>query len=74
MRLVVFETVQVLVALATNLATIWLLLLHAQRPGVRCGCLRVDDGKRAICVIMQLLIVVTMLNRESVKLNMVQLI
>lgn len=40
---VVLEAVQVLVSLATDLAPVRFLLLHAQSSGIRRGSLWVDD-------------------------------
>lgn len=60
----VFEPVEVLVTLATNLASVWLFFLHAKCSGVWCGCLWVDNRKRAIRIVVQLLVVVAMLNKS----------
>ena len=61
MLTVVLEAVEVLVPLATNLAAIWLLLLHTNSARVWYGCSRVDYGKGTIGVLLQLLILVTVL-------------
>lgn len=42
-RFVVFESVQVLVALAAHFAPVWLFFLHAHCPGVRRRGFGVDD-------------------------------
>lgn len=39
----IFEAVQVLVALATNIALVWLLLLHSEGARIRGGRLWIDD-------------------------------
>lgn len=48
----VFETVEVLVALATDLALEGLLLLHAESSGIRGRGLGVDDGECAVAVLV----------------------
>ena len=58
---VVLETIQVLVALAANLATVRLLLLHADGAGIWNGCRRVDDGEGTIGILLELLILVAVL-------------
>lgn len=49
---VVFETVQVLVSFAANIALVRLLLLHAKSTRIRSGRLRVDDRERSVSVLM----------------------
>jgi len=61
---VVLETVQVFVALATNFAAVGLLLLHADGPRVgNRGC-RVNDGKGAVGVLLELLILMAVLGER----------
>lgn len=57
----VFKTVQVLVALVTIFALVWLLLLHTRLARIRRRCLRIYDGERTVSVLMELLILMTML-------------
>jgi hypothetical protein len=61
MRSVVFQTVQVLVALAAHFAAIRLLLLHADGSGIRDRSQRVDNRESAVFVLLQLLVLVTVL-------------
>jgi len=61
MLTVVLETVEVLVSFATDLTPIWLLFLHADGSGVWNGCGWVDDGKGAVGILLELLILVAML-------------
>jgi hypothetical protein len=49
---VVFETVQVLVSLAADVALVRLLLLHAKSSRIRSGSLGVDDGECSVAVLM----------------------
>lgn len=51
----VFETVQVLVALAANIALEGLLLLHTQSTGVRRARFWIDNREGTVAVLMQLL-------------------
>lgn len=57
----IFEAVEILVPFAARFALVRLFLLHAQGAFVRNGCLGIDDGEGAVCVIVQSLVVVTML-------------
>lgn len=61
MSTVVLEPVEVLVALATHLASVRLLLLHADSAGVWYRGKRVDDGESAVLVLLQLLVLVAVL-------------
>lgn len=54
----ILQTIQVLVALTTHLAPIGLVLLHARAVKVRRVGLRVDDGKRAVVILLEFLILV----------------
>jgi len=58
---VVFETVEVLVSLATYFATVRLLLLHADGAGVWNGRQRIDNREGTVVVLLELLVLVTML-------------
>jgi hypothetical protein len=60
-RAVVLETVKVLVPLAANLTTIWLLLLHADGAGVWDRSEGVHDGEGAILVLLELLVLMAVL-------------
>jgi hypothetical protein len=55
MRTNVFEAIQVLVALATDITAEWLFLFHAQGSRIGGACLRVDNRKRAVAIFVQLL-------------------
>ena len=57
----VFEAVQILVALATNLAAVRLLLFHSDSAGVGNGCGGIYDGESAVGVLLELLVLMTML-------------
>ena len=59
--LVVFEAVEVLVALAADVAAVGLFLFHAQGAGVGGRGFGVDDGEGAVGVFVQLLVVVAVL-------------
>lgn len=48
----IFQTVQVLISLATDVALVRLLLLHSQSTGIRSGRLGIDNGKCSIAVLM----------------------
>ena len=64
MLAVVLETVQVLVAFAADLAAVGLLLLHADSPRVgNRGC-RVNDGKGAVGVLLELLVLMAVLGER----------
>lgn len=66
MRLVVFETVEILVAFAASIAFVWLLFLHAQCPRVWRERSRIDDGKSPVRVFVKCLVVMAVLqNRIS---------
>lgn len=60
MASVVLETIQVLVALATDLTTVRLILFHAGSVKVRSVGFRVDDGKRSVVVLLECLVLVAM--------------
>lgn len=49
---VVFETIQVLVSFAANIALVRLLLLHAKSTRIRSGRFGVDDRECSISVLM----------------------
>lgn len=57
----VLESIQVLIPFSTDITTERLLLFHPQSPRVWCTCFWIDDGKRTIGIIMQLLIIMSML-------------
>ena len=59
--LVVFETVEVLVAFPTGIAAIWLMFFHAQSTRVRVMGFGIDDRKGAIIVVFEGLGIVPML-------------
>ena len=61
MRFVVFEAVEVLVALAADVAAVGFFLFHAEGARVRGGGFGVDDGEGAVGVFVQLLVVVAVL-------------
>lgn len=56
----VFQSVQVLIALATNIALVWLLLLHTKSARIWRRSLWVDDRESSITVLVQLLSLMTM--------------
>jgi hypothetical protein len=51
----IFQTVQVLIALSADIALVWLLLLHTKSSRVWGRSLGVNDRKRAIPVLVELL-------------------
>ncbi len=57
----IFQTIQVLVSLVTVFTLVWLLLLHSSFTGIRRRCLGIDDGKGAVSIFMQLLVLMTVL-------------
>ena len=57
----VFETVEVLVAFATDVAGVGFVFFHSSRAGVYLLCVRVDDGKGAVAVVEDFVGLVTML-------------
>jgi hypothetical protein len=59
MRLVVFQPVQVLVALSTCLAAKGLLLFHPQGSWIRRTCFRVNNRESAITIFVELLSLMT---------------
>lgn len=59
----VLQSVQVLIPFAADLAPVWLLFLHSNGSWVGNRCDRVNDGKRTVCVFLQLLVVMTMLKK-----------
>lgn len=61
MVFVVLESVEILVALATCVASVRFVLLHPQGSWVNMMSIRVDDGERAIVIGVQLLRIMTML-------------
>ena len=61
----IFETVEILVALAAHFAAVRLLFLHSQSAGIRRRGLGVDDRKGAVGIVVQLLVVVTVLENVS---------
>ena len=61
MRLVIFEAVEVLVALAAGLALVGFVLLHALGARVGLEGVRVDDGEGAVGVGVEGLRVVAVL-------------
>lgn len=50
---VVLEPIEVLVALPTVLAAIWLFLLHAQSTGIRRRCFGIDNRECAVGVVVK---------------------
>lgn len=62
----VFETVEVLVALAACGAAVWFLFFHAQGAGVGVHGFGIDDGEGAVVVVFEFLGVVTVLDVELV--------
>lgn len=56
----VFQAVQILVTLATNVALIWLLLLHAECAGIGRRCLGIHNGESPIAILMELLSLMSM--------------
>lgn len=61
MLAVVLQTIEVLVALETRIAAVWLLLFHADGAGVWDRCGGVDNGEGAVRVLLELLVLVTVL-------------
>lgn len=61
MVLVVFEAVEVLVALAADIAAVGFVLFHAEGSWVRVKSLGIDDGESAVVVCGELLGVVAVL-------------
>ena len=57
----IFETIQILVPLPAQVATVRFLLLHSDRARVRYGSKRVNDGECTVVVLLKLLALVTML-------------
>lgn len=57
----VFEAVQILISLAAHLASVRLLLLHADGTGIWYGREGIDDGEGAVFVLLQLLILMAVL-------------
>ena len=64
----VFETVQVLVPFPADLASIWLLLLHADGSGIWNGRERIDDGESSVVVLLELLVLMTVLYESQLRL------
>lgn len=69
MRLVVFETIQILIALPADITFVWLLFLHALGTWVGRRCVGIDDRKGSVRVVVQLLSVVAMLRMSLVGCN-----
>jgi hypothetical protein len=63
MRLVILETIQVLVPLAADIALVGLLFLHTQCSRVCLESIGIDNGKSAVGVFVEFLGVVTVLER-----------
>lgn len=61
MCFVVLQAVQILVSLLADFAFVWLLLLHTHGAWVWCRCLRIDNRESAVCIIVEPLVVVAML-------------
>lgn len=61
MLTVVFETVEVLVALAAHLTAIGFLFLHADGSRIWDRGCRINNGIGAVWVLLELLVLVTML-------------
>lgn len=61
MRSVIFETIQILVSLATVFASVGFLFLHANGTRIRCGGFGVENGKCPVGIVVKLLIGVAML-------------
>jgi hypothetical protein len=57
----VFETVEIFVALLTDVASIGLFLLHSKRTGVGKRGGGINNGESSIFVLFQLLVLVAML-------------
>lgn len=57
----VLQAVEILVALAADLTSIWLFLLHANSTGIWYRSKRVHNGERSILVLFKLLILMTVL-------------
>jgi hypothetical protein len=67
MCFVVFETVQVLVALTARLALVRFFLLHSQGTLVGNRSLRVDNREGTIGIVMESLVVVTVLSKRLIR-------
>ena len=61
----IFQTVQVLVSLAAVVALVWLLFLHSKSSGVGGRGFWIDNREGTVCVVLQSLIIVTMLQAIS---------
>ena len=61
MGAVVLEAIEVLVALATRFALVWLVFFHAERAGVRRMRVRIHDRVGAVGVLLKLLGLVAVL-------------
>lgn len=57
MCLVVFEAVEVLIPLLTDVALVWFLLFHTHGSRIRCLSVGINDGEGAISVLMEALVV-----------------
>ena len=57
----IFQAVQILVTFTANFTFVWFLLFHAHGPWVGRRSLGIHDGECAICVIVQLLVIVAVL-------------
>lgn len=49
----VFEAVEILVAFPAGIAAVWLVLLHAQSTRIWVQSFGINDGKRAIAVVLE---------------------
>lgn len=61
----VFKAVQVLVSLLAHVAFVRLFFLHSLSPGIWRLRVGINDGERAISILVQSLIVVSMLKLVS---------
>ena len=65
MRLMILQTIQILVPLLTNFALVGLLLLHAHSTWIRRRGLWIHDREGAIGIVVKSLVVVAMLEDVS---------
>ena len=57
----ILEPVEILVAFATEVTAVWLFLLHTDSAGVRDRSRGIDNRKRAVRILLELLVLMSML-------------
>lgn len=60
----VFQAVEILVALSADVAPVWLLFFHAHCAWVRDRGNGIDDGEGAVFVFLELLVLVAVLDER----------